>query len=107
MHPRLDAALAEDRVTDIVRAFGVSEGRTWGNYACQRWGRENEVPVGTDLPAAALWHTVVVPPSWFSNGTTPPPNCSTTVNVCVSPPTFVAMNSCPTMTRRWAGPNCH
>src|SRR5258707_768949 len=56
MHPRVDAALVEDRVTDIVRAFGVCEERIWGNYACQRWGRENDVPIGTDLPAAALWH---------------------------------------------------
>jgi hypothetical protein len=51
MHPWVDAALVQDRVTNIVHAFCVCEGRSWGNDACQCWGLTNQVPVGTDLPA--------------------------------------------------------
>src|SRR6476646_1855435 len=51
--------------------------------------------------------TVVFPEAVLRLGTTPPPNCSTSVKVWVSPPVFVMTIDCPTRAFSVEGANCH
>src|SRR5687768_5939559 len=51
--------------------------------------------------------TVVLPVSWLSSGTIPPPNSATSVKVCASPPRLIASSVWPTRASTFPGENRH
>src|SRR5262245_58439319 len=64
-------------------------------------GDAEQAPAGTNgtIPAG--------PPTPFRNGTKPPPKLATSVNVCASPPSFVARTVCPLRMEIYPGEKFH